>query len=75
MAMIESFVEALEKSLGVSCTEISLSKEWSLTGIEELRETPLQDYLKRASRRLTVPSIKALLTLFFRLGYRSTCVK
>ncbi|OBT49058.1 hypothetical protein VE00_00203 [Pseudogymnoascus sp. WSF 3629] len=47
MEMIEGFVKALEKSHDLVRTEISLSKEWSVTGPEELRETPLQDYLKR----------------------------
>lgn len=31
MAMIDEFVDIVEKSLGVTRTEISLSKEWALT--------------------------------------------
>lgn len=49
MAMIEDFTVIIEKSLDVTRTEVSLSKEWALTAPEELRAIPLADYLKKGS--------------------------
>jgi hypothetical protein len=62
MEMIEGFVKALEKSHDLVRTEISLSKEWSVTVPEELRETRLQDYLKRVSLIPQTPAFCILIT-------------
>jgi hypothetical protein len=43
--MNELFVQALEASMGVKRTEVSLSEMWSNTGPEDLREIPLAEYL------------------------------
>jgi hypothetical protein len=47
MAMIEEFTVIVEKSLGVTRTEVSLSEEWALTAPEGLRAISIADYLKK----------------------------
>lgn len=49
--MIEALTCCLEGLLGVTRTEISLSKKWTETAPEHLRDTSLADFLRKVSRR------------------------
>lgn len=48
--MTEEFIGILEDFLGVSHTKISIKEEWTKSALEDLRTTPITEYLKNVSR-------------------------
>jgi hypothetical protein len=47
--MTEEFVGILEDLLGVSHTKISLREEWTRSAPEDLRATPIAEFLHNVS--------------------------
>lgn len=47
--MTEEFIGILEEFLGISHTKISLKEKWTRSAPEDLRATPLTDYLNNVS--------------------------
>lgn len=70
MAMIEDFTGIVEKSLGVTRTEVSLSEEWALTAPEGLRAISIADYLRKTGLWVNMyPGYQNFES--FREGYKS----
>jgi hypothetical protein len=47
--MTEEFIGILEELLGVSRTKISLKEEWTRSAPDDLRSTPITDFLNDVS--------------------------
>ncbi|KAK4139840.1 putative amidase [Dichotomopilus funicola] len=47
--MVSQFLEAVEKRLGCNALHLSFEDHWSKTGPEDLKSTPLQEYLGMVS--------------------------
>lgn len=47
--MVSQFLETVEQILGCNSLRLSFEDHWSKTGPEDLKSTPLQEYLDMVS--------------------------
>ena len=52
--MTDFFVEIMQQHLGVQAEAVKIQDEWTTSGPEGLRDTPLGGFLRHVSRRSQV---------------------